>query len=907
MLVDVPNNFVKHVIENGGYLTPLLIDPSLTNGTGTTNPSIFVEDGQVYINVRHVEYTLYHSELKKYTHPWGPVVYLHKEDEQVLKTNNFLGTFNVQTKDFEYSKVDTSELDVEPIWEFIGLEDARIVKWGGKFYLSGVRRDTTPHGQGRMELSEVEKVDNGYKEVKRSRLPAPGNDKSYCEKNWMPIVDMPFHYVKWCNPTEVVKVDPNNLTTETVYLGNSLINLSHDLRGGSQVIPYGDDYRIAITHQTDLTFSKLGRKDATYLSRFIVWDRDWNIVKVSNPFNFLGARVEFVCGAAWSPDSKNLMITFGYQDNSAFLLEVPKTYLDEVLGLTNPKQSKLPRVIDYFPYFNEKEVLELRIRTLEDKVDHFIIAEANASFTGVPKEFTLEEVIEELGLPKEKIRIINVTHPEDLSSHVSDIDLKYSNYESNDPRILFWVRERLQKDALSHVINEYNDEDVFIVSDCDEIIRPEMVEMFANNARIYQDKIIKVPMTFLEGRADLQVFNVDETPQSWDRGAVVCTKKHLSKYTVTQLRGFYFDFEPVHITQDGKRIEDAGWHLSWMGGFEKWLIKAKSLVHAHDKVNNLGFNEFNTLEMVNFMRSYEAKEGATNPLGDTGTILKRYPLENLPKAILSVPRLRNYFLPPTRSPVPVLGTAVVNGVHWLEKLVNSVDYPVDEFVVVNNNGRGELDEDIQKIVQKGNPLIKNIKICTLPRNIGCAGAWNLIIKSYLKSPYWIIVNHDVQLGPGILEEMVSTAEDGEVGMVHGSPGDRGDGMYDLFLIKDWIVNDFGLFDENFYPAYDEDVDYSIRLRSDPYKTPKIVTKLNSTYTHGGGEYSKSGSQTWRTDLGLKDKLFRSREINESDYMVRKWGPDWVNNPYPTPFNIPSLPVSTTTFELNFTRSKHLGF
>ena len=37
--------------------------------------------------------------------------------------------------------------------DFIGLEDGRLLKWNDKYYLTGVRRDTTTNGQGRMELS----------------------------------------------------------------------------------------------------------------------------------------------------------------------------------------------------------------------------------------------------------------------------------------------------------------------------------------------------------------------------------------------------------------------------------------------------------------------------------------------------------------------------------------------------------------------------------------------------------------------------------------------------------------------------------------------------------------------------------------------------------------------------------
>jgi hypothetical protein len=42
--------------------------------------------------------------------------------------------------------------------------------------------------------------------------------------------------------------------------------------------------------------------------------------------------------------------------------------------------------------------------------------------------------------------------------------------------------------------------------------------------------------------------------------------------------------------------------------------------------------------------------------------------------------------------IPVIGTAVVNNPYWVTRLYMSIDYPVDTFVVINNNGRGEIDE-----------------------------------------------------------------------------------------------------------------------------------------------------------------------------------------------------------------------
>ena len=56
-------------------------------------------------------------------------------------------------------------------------------------------------------------------------------------KNWMPIEDLPYHYVKWSNPAEIVKIDPDNNTCTTVHLGTT-VNLPRDVRGGSQVIAW---------------------------------------------------------------------------------------------------------------------------------------------------------------------------------------------------------------------------------------------------------------------------------------------------------------------------------------------------------------------------------------------------------------------------------------------------------------------------------------------------------------------------------------------------------------------------------------------------------------------------------------------------------------------------------------------
>jgi hypothetical protein len=314
-------NFVKHCIENGGSIHPLLIPSSDLKGPSLTNPSIYLDGDTILVNLRNINYTLYHSEKKKYEHPWGPLVYIHPENDWKLRTKNIMCEYDENMQLKWYHHIDTSNFPDKELWEFVGLEDARIVRWDGKLYICGVRRDLDTIGTGRMELSELE-INNGYvKEIFQHRIPTPGANDSYCEKNWMPIVDMPYHFVKWTNGTEVVHYDIKTNTTKQVALKHWKDLGCIDLRGGSQVLPFGEGH-ITLCHETYLTRSEQDRKDGIYRHRFIVWDKDWDIVQVSPQFSFLEGEIEFAVGM--TEYKEDYLITFGFQDNASYLLRVNK-------------------------------------------------------------------------------------------------------------------------------------------------------------------------------------------------------------------------------------------------------------------------------------------------------------------------------------------------------------------------------------------------------------------------------------------------------------------------------------------------------------------------------------------------------------------------------------------------------
>ena len=204
--------FAQVAFDKGGSIHPLIIDPKFTGGLGLMNPSIFIDNGKVLVNLRAVNYTFYHSEEKLFQHPYGPLTYVHPENDIHLRTWNYYLELNDAYEIERYCQVDTSKFPDKELWDFVGLEDARIFRWDKKLYLSGVRRDEDTVGTGRMELCEIVVDNNTVKQVSQLRIQPPLDPNSYCEKNWMPILDKPYHYIKWSNPTEVVKINPNTGT-----------------------------------------------------------------------------------------------------------------------------------------------------------------------------------------------------------------------------------------------------------------------------------------------------------------------------------------------------------------------------------------------------------------------------------------------------------------------------------------------------------------------------------------------------------------------------------------------------------------------------------------------------------------------------------------------------------------------
>lgn len=417
---------------------------------------------------------------------------------------------------------------------------------------------------------------------------------------------------------------------------------------------------------------------------------------------------------------------------------------------------------------------------------------------------------------------------------------------------------------------------------------------------------------------DVNVLNVavgESTGTGTITDQVVIYKNDGNKFDVMSFRDVISKFDIEHI--DFMKIDCEGGEYSVFTAENKDFI-LNNVSHIAGEFHIWGFN--NVIEnFISFRDLYLKNHDnyvildrndnvITDKIWDNNFIreFSEYNNHNAQFMVYITNVKKEQDIMPTK--IPVIGTAVVSNPYWVSRLLMSVDYPVENFVIINNNGRGEIDEELARLTKITHKFIDNIKVVNMPANIGCGGAWNLIIKCYMNSPYWIIVNDDVAFNPGLLEEMSTIINDNpNIGMVHPNAGDFQIGAWDLFLIRDHIIQQFGLFDENCYPAYCEDADYIMRMVHRPIM--KIVGTSNS-YQHGNDDsknYYKSGSQTEKSVDGLKKILDKANDLN-IEYLTRKWGPGWrVLNPDTQPFTGQPQPISTTTYDLNFVRSKHTGF
>ena len=231
-------------------------------------------------------------------------------------------------------------------------------------------------------------------------------------------------------------------------------------------------------------------------------------------------------------------------------------------------------ILDCFTFFNENDLLEIRLNTLNEIVDKFIIVEANQTHSGISKPFYYDKK----RFDKFKDKIIY-------------IELKDRLNFSNS-----WKNENFQRNYILDILKQENckDEDVVILTDLDEIPNVNAIKEFLQN-----------PSSIYAFQMD--IYNYYLNLRNLSEG--IWTMAKILKYAEFQnLENDYNNYgfgcerevndgitpTKVRMMCNNKSLPNGGWHFTYMGGVNK--IQEKLISFAHQEFNNPYFIDKNRLE-----------------------------------------------------------------------------------------------------------------------------------------------------------------------------------------------------------------------------------------------------------------------------------------------------------------------
>lgn len=231
-------------------------------------------------------------------------------------------------------------------------------------------------------------------------------------------------------------------------------------------------------------------------------------------------------------------------------------------------------VYDCFQFFNELDILKLRLHVMAPIVDKFVISEATETFSGMKKPLYYQENKE---LFKEfEDKIIHVVVDDTPEGYTHD-------------------RDTFQKNAVGRGLTGCTDEDIIIFSDLDEIPNPEKVKEIIEKIRRKEDDA-QDKVFHLAQRLFYCYLNMEETSgnllaycgefagverKKW-LGSKVCSYKVARTMPLGELRW-------PKCKEFGVRVDDGGWHFGYMGGSKEKDVRKR----VAEKVRSAAHQEYN--------------------------------------------------------------------------------------------------------------------------------------------------------------------------------------------------------------------------------------------------------------------------------------------------------------------------
>lgn len=234
------------------------------------------------------------------------------------------------------------------------------------------------------------------------------------------------------------------------------------------------------------------------------------------------------------------------------------------------------KVVDTFIFFNELELLDIRLNVLKDKVDYFVLVESTVSFTGKIKPLYYEEnkhlfkdfeskiihyIVEDTPNSFEEAREMYSKETNKTKKNV----LMHTLTSSNTGGEVHWMREFYQKENMRLALNtlDLQEDDLVYVSDLDEIWNPEITYPIDDWSIMKLKQQVRTG--FLNLRSDEEWYGTYYSKYKNIRNASL---NHLDTSSKTK-----------HVI-----IDNGGWHFTYQGGSEK--IKTKIENFGHQEYNN---------------------------------------------------------------------------------------------------------------------------------------------------------------------------------------------------------------------------------------------------------------------------------------------------------------------------------
>ena len=232
-------------------------------------------------------------------------------------------------------------------------------------------------------------------------------------------------------------------------------------------------------------------------------------------------------------------------------------------------------VYDCFQFFNELDILKIRLHVLNPVVDRFVISEATETFSGLKKPLYYEENKELFAEFADKIIHVVVEDTPEGDTH---------------------YRDTFQKNAVTRGLAGCNDDDIIIFSDLDEIPNPDKIQEILQNFQ--KDKIYHFAQRLFYCYLNMEEVSGNLLSYAGEFEEVTRKKWIGSKMLSYQLlREQYLLLGELRFPERkaiGIRVEDGGWHFGYMGGHGEKDIKKR----VQEKVVSAAHQEYNSKHVL---------------------------------------------------------------------------------------------------------------------------------------------------------------------------------------------------------------------------------------------------------------------------------------------------------------------